>query len=350
MPYLSAVLERLPALATSVGRYGDRGLGCRRRNSRPWRAGPQRGPWKLAAWSPKPAEGEQQVEHGVAGRRAGRRTARAAVPCGSARSARARAGRRRPHRGGPGAAARSAASRSSRSRVAGRRSASGARTASRRSASASGSAPHDQLGEVVPRVSTGSSSEPRSSNAAVRTARSYDDRASRPRTRRTDHGLIALRARAAGAAGPRPSMSGTRSSESGCPPSRSSASSPGRSSPTSRVSGAERREHAADLGRGQQHRGQGRRRRASPRARRAATSTSGAAPGEQVLAQPLAVALPDPPAGRQLVGVPGDAGGGQLVDVGEHQLGELRHRAAARRPAAAAASASSRQATRAPTR
>lgn len=43
-------------------------------------------------------------------------------------------------------------------------------------------------------------------------------------------------------------------------------------------------------------------------------------------AQLLEVALPDPARGRELVGVPGDACRGQLVDVGEDQLGELGQR------------------------
>ena len=53
--------------------------------------------------------------------------------------------------------------------------------------------------------------------------------------------------------------------------------------------------------------------------------------GEQLLGQPLEVALPDPSGGRQLVGVPGDAGRRQLVDEREHQLGEAGD---GRRPAA----------------
>ena len=46
--------------------------------------------------------------------------------------------------------------------------------------------------------------------------------------------------------------------------------------------------------------------------------------GEQGPREPLEVALADPPAALELVGVPGDRGRGQLVDVGEDQLGELR--------------------------
>ena len=53
-----------------------------------------------------------------------------------------------------------------------------------------------------------------------------------------------------------------------------------------------------------------------------AASTSGDAPGQQVLAEPLEVALAHPAGRRQLVGVARDAGRRQLVDVGEHELGE----------------------------
>ena len=59
----------------------------------------------------------------------------------------------------------------------------------------------------------------------------------------------------------------------------------------------------------------------SARSAAAVSSGSGRA-GEQQSGQPFQVARPHPAGGRQLVAVPGDAGGGQLVDVGEHQLGE----------------------------
>ena len=46
-------------------------------------------------------------------------------------------------------------------------------------------------------------------------------------------------------------------------------------------------------------------------------------PAQQVDGQSLELALREALDRGELVGVPGDAGGGQLVDVGEHQLGEL---------------------------
>ena len=50
----------------------------------------------------------------------------------------------------------------------------------------------------------------------------------------------------------------------------------------------------------------------------------GGSAGQQGPRQPFEVALADAPAALELVGVPGDRGRGQLVDVGEDQLGELR--------------------------
>ena len=47
---------------------------------------------------------------------------------------------------------------------------------------------------------------------------------------------------------------------------------------------------------------------------------------EEVAGDPLQQPLADPSGGGQLVGVPGDAGRGQLVDVGEDQLGEVDQR------------------------
>ena len=61
-------------------------------------------------------------------------------------------------------------------------------------------------------------------------------------------------------------------------------------------------------------------------ARRRPQHGRGGRAGEQLPGQPLQVALADPAGGGQLVGVPGDARGGELVDVGEHQLGEAGQR------------------------
>ena len=89
--------------------------------------------------------------------------------------------------------------------------------------------------------------------------------------------------------------------------------------------GPERGQGASRLGGRQQHRRQ--RGRGSPLgARRRGGQHVGAGAGEQVLAEPLAVAVAHPAARRQLVGVAGHARRRELVDVGEEQLGELRHR------------------------
>ena len=84
-------------------------------------------------------------------------------------------------------------------------------------------------------------------------------------------------------------------------------------------------QHAVHLGGGEQHR------RQRPRwrplrsfGRRGQHLLSGS--GQEPLPEALAVALPDPSAGVELVVVARHAGGGQLVDVAEQQLGELGHR------------------------
>ena len=55
-------------------------------------------------------------------------------------------------------------------------------------------------------------------------------------------------------------------------------------------------------------------------------SASSGSPASSCWVEPLQVAAPDPAGAGQLVGVPGHAGRGELVDVGEDQLGELGHR------------------------
>ena len=51
----------------------------------------------------------------------------------------------------------------------------------------------------------------------------------------------------------------------------------------------------------------------------------GGSSGQQPMAEALEVALADTVSHRQLLGVACDAGCGQGVDVGEHQLGEAHH-------------------------
>ena len=94
---------------------------------------------------------------------------------------------------------------------------------------------------------------------------------------------------------------------------------------TSSASRPDQGQHPVHLGGGQQHRRQ--RRRwcpLRPLGGRRQHLLGGA--GQQALAEALAVTLPDPPAGVELVVVAGHAGGGELVDVAEQQLGELGHR------------------------
>ena len=61
-------------------------------------------------------------------------------------------------------------------------------------------------------------------------------------------------------------------------------------------------------------------------ARSTASSTLLGQPAEQALGDAFEETLAHPPGRCQLVGVAGDAGGRQLVDVGEHQLGERDER------------------------
>jgi hypothetical protein len=58
----------------------------------------------------------------------------------------------------------------------------------------------------------------------------------------------------------------------------------------------------------------------------AASSRPARTPGEQQLGQPLQVAAALAATGGEVVGVAGDAGGRERVDVGEHQLGEAGQR------------------------
>ena len=87
--------------------------------------------------------------------------------------------------------------------------------------------------------------------------------------------------------------------------------------------GGERAEHRSHLRLRDDHSGQ-RARRLPLGALGGLDDGLGRGAGEQVVGDPLLEPLPDPPGCGQLVGVPGDAGGRQLVDVGEHQLRE-RH-------------------------
>ena len=121
---------------------------------------------------------------------------------------------------------------------------------------------------------------------------------------------------------PPPATSGTSSSAYGW--STTQLSEPGRSSVTRSASGTDQGQDPVHLGRRQQHRRQ--RRRwcpLRPLGGRGQHLLRGA--GQEPLAQALAVTLPDPTAGVELVVVAGHAGGGELVDVAEQQLGELGH-------------------------
>ena len=87
-----------------------------------------------------------------------------------------------------------------------------------------------------------------------------------------------------------------------------------------------------------------------PRAVGPALEQLGGGAAQELEREPVAVlALLDAFGGGELVGVTGDAGRGQLVDVGEDELGELGQQAGSDR-LATATSDSSRQETRAPTR
>ena len=245
--------------------------------------------------------------------------------------------RPRPRRGGPGAAARRAASPPASRRAASRSSASGASTCARRSASAAGRrrGPARQVRLGVERPSPAPS-------RSARSARSYDARtSSHGRAGPTTASRPAQRAQQAAAA--RPAASGTSSTR------ELGGLEPGHVLGRLQRAGVELGEHGRAL-------------RARAGARRSASRRLpvGALGGRlqrvvgrrraAALASAARGALPHPARRRQLVGVPGDAGRGQLVDVGEDQLGELRDR---RRPAARRAPPaplSSRQATRAPTR
>ena len=82
-------------------------------------------------------------------------------------------------------------------------------------------------------------------------------------------------------------------------------------------------EDAAQLRLGQEYGGQGGR-RLPVGALGGRDDRVGRLGGEQGAGQPLEVAGPHPSGAFQLVGVAGGAGRGQLVDVGEDQLGERR--------------------------
>ena len=172
-------------------------------------------------------------------------------------------------------------------------------------------------------MSTGAARAARRASAAVRTARSYDARASRPRPRRPDHGLPAVAAPAAGAARP------ARRRRAPAAPRRGS---PSPASSAGQVLGDLQRVAAPSDASTPRTCAAGSSTAVSVRRRRPLGALGGrgervgAGAASRLLAEPLEVALPHPAGGRELVGVPGDAGRGQLVDVGEDQLGEPRHR------------------------
>ncbi len=85
------------------------------------------------------------------------------------------------------------------------------------------------------------------------------------------------------------------------------------------------RQHRAHLGLRHDQRGERRRRRPVGALGRGGDGGLGRA-GQQVVRDPLEQPLADAAGGVQLVGVPSDAGGRELVDVGEHQLGERGQR------------------------
>ena len=221
------------------------------------------------------------------------------------------------------------------SAVAGRRSASGASTCARRSARASGSAASTSSARCSS-VSTsagerrGPAAPGRTTRRPRATARAGPTTASLPRSARSSAvrraavrvGHQQQRRPPSSPAGPRPAA--------GC--AASTAGETGRTCDSGTRT-------AVSVGGGSQ----------SARSA-AATTASAAAPVSRCAGEPLEVALPDPAAALQLVGVAGDAGGGELVDVGEDQLGEARPAARRRCPRRTAVVDMSRQETRAPMR
>ena len=121
----------------------------------------------------------------------------------------------------------------------------------------------------------------------------------------------------------RPATSGT--SNTACGWSCSQASAPGRSSDASRVSPLTRASTPCTCAAGSSTAVSDVRRR-PPGAVSSGGQDLWRGPGQQPLRETLAVTLPHPAAGGELVVVAGHTRRRQLVDVGEQQLGELRHR------------------------